>query len=63
MIRETKNAFLRIFSFLLPFVFFGTGVFAYNPLIYQKYTADPTACWFNNRMYIYVRTTRPGNRL
>ncbi|HPD18265.1 MAG TPA: family 43 glycosylhydrolase, partial [Candidatus Goldiibacteriota bacterium] len=27
-------------------------VFANNPLIYQKYTADPTAHYVNNRMYI-----------
>ncbi|HVZ80896.1 MAG TPA: malectin domain-containing carbohydrate-binding protein, partial [bacterium] len=37
----------------LWFSFSHLPALAYNPLIYQQYTADPTACWFNNRMYIY----------
>jgi arabinoxylan arabinofuranohydrolase len=31
-----------------------------NPLIYQKYTADPTACFFNGRMYIYCSHDKDG---
>ncbi|HDQ26534.1 MAG TPA: carbohydrate-binding protein, partial [bacterium] len=30
-----------------------TALFGGNPLIYQKYTADPNAFFHNNRMYIY----------
>lgn len=60
MLKVTKNTVLRIFSFLLPIIFFGTVIFGYNPLIYQKYTADPTACWFNNRMYIYCSHDQTG---
>ncbi len=60
MLKETKNEVLRIFCFLLPVILFGTAIFGYNPLIYQKYTADPTACWFNNRMYIYCSHDQTG---
>ena len=37
-----------------------TTLFGGNPLMYQKYTADPTACWFNNRMYIYCSHDQTG---
>ena len=30
-----------------------TPVFADNPLIYQRYTADPNASMYNGRMYLY----------
>ena len=46
--RFVSTKFLSWVLFLLS----ATPLFA-NPLIYQQYTADPTACWFNNRMYIY----------
>ncbi|MDA3833756.1 MAG: family 43 glycosylhydrolase, partial [Spirochaetales bacterium] len=35
----------------------GTGG---NPLIYQKYTADPNAVFFNDRMYIYSSHDKDG---
>ncbi len=37
-----------------------TNLFGGNPLMYQKYTADPTACWFNGRMYIYTSHDKDG---
>jgi arabinoxylan arabinofuranohydrolase len=37
-----------------------TSLFGGNPLMYQKYTADPTAAWFNNRMYIYTSHDKNG---
>ena len=37
-----------------------TNLFGGNPLMYQKYTADPTAAWFNNRMYIYCSHDQTG---
>jgi arabinoxylan arabinofuranohydrolase len=36
------------------------GTFGGNPLMYQKYTADPTAAWYNNRMYIYCSHDQNG---
>ena len=49
--RNLKAAVKALFSLAL-LAFSGAAVHA-NPLIYQQYTADPTASWFNNRMYIY----------
>ncbi|MBN2754287.1 MAG: endo-1,4-beta-xylanase [Candidatus Goldbacteria bacterium] len=37
-----------------------TTLFGGNPLMYQKYTADPNACWFNGRMYIYNSHDKDG---
>ncbi len=37
-----------------------TNLLGGNPLMYQKYTADPTACWFNGRMYIYTSHDKTG---
>ena len=48
-----NKAYLNTLFRLALFALFTTSAFAYNPLIYQEYTADPTACWFNNTMYIY----------
>src|SRR5579871_3442055 len=49
---KTRRFGLTKFLSLVLFLLSGAPLLA-NPLIYQQYTADPTACWFNNRMYIY----------
>jgi len=36
------------------------NLYGSNPLMYHKYTADPTACWFNGRMYIYNSHDKDG---
>ncbi len=60
MPEKIKKIILECFFAILPLIFFSAAIFAYNPLIYQKYTADPTACWFNNRMYIYCSHDQTG---
>ncbi len=37
-----------------------TTIFGGNPLMYHKYTADPSAHWYNGRMYIYNSHDKNG---
>src|SRR5690348_4144895 len=57
---ETNGTFLnkgqkKFWMFWALLLLLGAPLHAYNPLIYQQYTADPTAFWdtARSRMYIY----------
>jgi len=48
---------LRLIFHLAFFALSCAPVSAYNPLIYQQYTADPTAFWIPPAIRLYHRCT------
>lgn len=50
----THNGLKRqLFCYLIVFSFLFSSVMAHNPIISQKYTADPSAMVYNDRVYVY----------
>ena len=43
----------HLFCNLIVFSFLFSSVMAHNPIISQKYTADPSAMVYNDRIYVY----------